>query len=498
MRRKFRVPVSLDDTQRRVALGRLYGAESSSPRSLVREIRCTAEPVTFERSQVQLLESGALRKSVLFRGQRFRVDLQKEYGQEGLPWRGGLLFVEDDPARHPLLARGFGTDLGKGKDLLNTPEIESNFEGLLGAMVNAPWQIRKPVLPSYLEGQGDKQKLLDLQWSLQQRIWALWRRRGTKEHFKKSFLRPVLYHTFLNGLYTGEMTARPWFGHLPGDDRKREWRLALPPGLRGPHTILEWITQKDKIVGVVFSYGHTSDSFYTVGEYQVIIPYDKLIHIVARQVGLSDAEGRRHVRCLETPAAMLRNALEKQALATATVALGTVVVTLGDDVTDDDADELEAEFANMDAGHLPYIFVTEGTEVKWISPMSTMPVMDGQITAHLNSIAMGMGKEGRQIGIVQHGSNAARVTGSKEGQRVENHIAVEYGAYGVEQAFRWILSANFPQQALDDELFVAQVVPGKVDRLGNSELLKDVLEALREGVLDLEEAKKLVREIFGT
>ena len=72
-------------------------------------------------------------------------------GQPGLPWRRGHLYVEHDPALHPLFARGQGQDIGEFWRLSKMPQVKAALDDFVAACVGAVWRLERLDLPEWAQ-----------------------------------------------------------------------------------------------------------------------------------------------------------------------------------------------------------------------------------------------------------------------------------------------------------------------------------------------------------
>lgn len=437
--------------------------------------------------------------AVTFEGKRYTVDLSKSKAWSGLPWSNGLLRLEKNPKLVPLKARGLGHDPGTFWDLYNTPHVEAMVEDLVAAISSAPMQPRPTPVPDFIRFNRETHELAARRHAeFGARLWKEWTRPG-RAFGLRGFVGDSLRTVVPFGFYNGEIVAKPFVWRLEGDPHPRVYWVPDLPEWRAPWSVTDWITQGDQYVGVVLRNSQATDSYGKTGESRVVLPMEKLVHIVGRRCG-PNPEGRSHMRSSHTILTMLRIALEVESLSIEANGTGTRVVTQDKDRPiegDDEIDKIKDHLANYKARHLPWMVMPPGTDMKTDSPQSSVAELGAPISRYERAIGFGMGNLSDLVATQKHGSNSAREDASKEKWAPFTHLAQDYVMDPLARLIGQFVRFNFPEDDVRGMLYSPGVHIGQVERQDVHQRVATLALAREKGLLDDTRTAGIVADMLG-
>lgn len=334
------------------------------------------------------------------------VNWHEDRGRPGLPWERGTLRLEHHPDLHPVRARGRGSDVGALWKLRSMPQVADTIEPIIGTAKAAPWRLE----PNEAVKDGNPVAVRQHEWCL--RSWKAWTKSGAEYGWHR-WLEDVLRFSLVCGFYAGEISL----------DKMRD--LLNIPDLRAPWTVDEWILQNEKPIGLVQQFFDQANTFGGQNKTQVVIPWEKIIHVPFRPAGPSDLEGYSLIRPAYTPLNMLLDTYKIQGLSIAINGMGTWKVKQDParPFTGDEKDDLVDHFGNFEAGHVPWVILPPGGDAELVTAQTSVVDLSQAVIVLERAAAMALGSSHKLIALHQHGSFAARSSASDEQQST-------FGTYG--------------------------------------------------------------------
>ena len=374
-------------------------------------------------------------------GVEYEVDLQESSAWDGMPWSSGRIRLEQNPDLQPLIARGYGNDPGVFYELLNTPVVETAIEQMVGAVQGAPIGLDRGKIPEW-EQTPENAIRETQQWEYAQRVWREWTA-PENEYGLNEWIEDVLRTAPLFGFALFEVMAEPRLWQLTGDDEPRVYWVPSLPLWRAPWSVDRWIQQADNIVGVVLRCSQQSNSEGEVGPMRAALNADKMLLITARRMG-KNPEGRSHLRSSVQSIKMLRSDTSLESRARQVNGLGTLVLKEGPEGSDiERLQEIKDHLSSYEARHVPWFILPEGWDVNMISPATATSDFTSSINRNKLDVAMALSAEDRFIGVMKHGSFAARDTASADAWRPYTSIATDYIARPLTRFMARFIQANF-------------------------------------------------------
>ncbi|MGB1276839.1 MAG: helix-turn-helix domain-containing protein, partial [Nannocystaceae bacterium] len=309
----------------------------------------------------------------------------------------------------------------------------------------------------------------------------------------KTVIDEVLQTAPVCGFAWFELTARPVMWQLPGDIKPRRYWVPDVPHWRAPWSVSEWILQSEQLVGVQAEYYGAGSA----NKGRVILPASNIVHVAADSVE-SDLEGTSFIRAAHPYLEMLRKALETWGLAVEVNGLGTLVVTIPDNLDDKDAEKLYNHCETYRSAHVPHIQKPEGVEIEVISPQSQLP----DLTPHINALermAMLAMKSSHTLIALQKagGSFAARSDASADARAGLAYIAQTLVSPVINQALGRFLRWNFPHDNIAERIYHPVLSYGQMAQKDVAAFVTSVAQAKQAGLLDDPEIGGFIREELG-
>ena len=425
---------------------------------------------------ILLAEDGA----VSYQGETYEVDFAERKGTPGMPWSLGRLRLEHHSGLQPFQARGLGSDPGLYWQMRSMPHVTSALMDYISALAGVPWRVERPDMPEWVLRDPKKVDAVERQFRFCERLWSEWDSADADRNFNE-WVMELLQYALICGFCLHEIVADRQSWNLDGTSREY---LVPRLELRAPWTVYEWLLSEEKPIGVVQQLMHVIDSDGKSGDWQVVIPWDKLLHFSILSAGGSDLEGfSLFVRPAYNPLQMLQEFLQLQCLAAVVNGVGTIEVYKHDPNVPDMSKEvrsiLEEHLMSFRAGHVPWLIPPPGYRLALHSPQNLVPDFTPQI-AMLERISMlAVGQSHKMIGLFQHGSFAARDSAEDSAR-----ILYEYPARRIaklfERLFSRAIAMNFPADAAQGFIFPPAVRYTQVrqrDNRAHAETLREYVDA---------------------
>jgi hypothetical protein len=370
-------------------------------------------------------------------------------GKPGMPWSGGRLRLETHPDLDPLSARGRGTDTGRLWQLRSLPQVRDALEDLIGTVATAPWQLARRELPDWVADDPDAIAAEALTWDVSRQIWQRWQE---AEYSLLHWHTDALQYGFMSGFYLGETSAK--MGRVWHKGSRHEIPILQLPELRAPWTVSDWLLQGERPVGVVqtlpYSYG---DELRTA-----VIPWERLHHFTLFSAGPTDLEGTSSVRPAYEWLHALAQIYRLQALAITVNALGTWTGRPIDGTLPSPDGKQEAFDAlnNMQAVHVPVI-ISDTYILELLSPQDAVPDLSPQVGIYERLVALSLRTSHKLIGLVKHGSFAARAQAGEEASESYTY-PTERLQRATWQYLRRALALALPELVESGHLYMPDVV----------------------------------------
>lgn len=427
--------------------------------------------------------------AVPYQGQVWASDLTAHTTFSGIPQSNGMILLEQNPALTPFQARGYAWDPGWFHEARNTAQIEGPMEEMVSAVEATPIQMSFDEIPPHLQ-KYEASFARHREWA--RRVWHEWTRPGND--WVRWFAQQAMRATPWYGFYLGEVTAEEQWWQLEGDPFLRKYYIPKPPRWIAPWSVYRWVTHGDNLVGVALQTSQETDSYGYNGSAYTVLPAEKFLHIAARPMG-PNWEGRSHFRSSYQLIKMLRNAIQVEALGHEVHGIGMVHVEEppNNALTEAQRREMDANFMNAKSSHVPYFRSANGCKVNILSPASQLKEMGGQIGRLTQSIMMGIGAEGKLIGMTA-GSNAARSSASEDAWRPFTSIAHNYVVEPMSRLFSRLLRYNFPEDRVFQE---PRLTIGAVEKTNANDIIAGLAQAKTTGLLDHPVTRSIIADALG-
>lgn len=376
-------------------------------------------------------------------------------GQPGLPWRRGHLYIEHDPELQPLLARGLGADVGEYWRLSKMPQVKAALDDFVAACVGSAWRLKRLDLPDWAQSDPVQVAAWERHSALAERVWWHWQHLGQRG--LRALISEKAEFAFICGFSLHEICLEKKVMDL-GDGPRLYLFPDEIPELRSPWSILYWLTQRERIVGVVQTLSYVSDYDGNAGPFQVVIPWDKCDHYTILQAGPTDVEGQSALRPARRSLQSLQQAYQLQSLAIEVNGVGTAVVKKNDGqappLTDAQRAEIAAFLESYRAEHMPWFLAPDGYELDILSPQSTVPDLSPQILTYERAASLALNQSHKLIGLHGHGSFAARASAADSAYEAYT-LPVTRLADNLSSLLAKIIKVNYPA---DDVIYTPDVL----------------------------------------
>ena len=377
----------------------------------------------------------------------------------GLPWRSGRLYLEHKTSLR-LHGRGLGSDPGEFFKLRAMPQVQAALADLRCAVLSSPLIIESSAVPPWLDEQPEAAKALEVQRAFIDRTWWKWTRAGEARGLN-DWISDVLLFAPVCGFYLGEMIGEA----VTWDIGKGQLEYVCPglPELRAPWTVREWILQDEAPIAVVQTLFQSQDNNGRGSLSEVVIPWQRIVHIPFDAAGPSDLEGRSILRGAEVALKILMDVYRLQALAIEVNGLGTVIISkdseTAPDMTEDARDKLETHLKNYKASHVPYLILPTGYQATWASPQATVPDLSAQVGIYERMVELALNQTHKGIATRNTGAFAARADASADSRaHIDAHVR-ELVCKPLERLLATFLKLNFPEWAAKDWIFTPRITP---------------------------------------
>jgi len=419
---------------------------------------------------------------------KYAVDLTQHETFSGIPQSAGLILLEKNPAMEPFKARGYGWQPGWFQEARNTAQVEGAMEEMVSAVEATPIKMSFDDTPPWL---ADRELAFERHREWAERVWWIWNQPGND--WVRWFAQQAMRATPWYGFFLAEIVADEVWWKLPGDKFPRKYWVPKPPQWIAPWSVHRWVTCGDNLVGVELIQNQEIDWFGNTGESYAILPAEKFIHNAARPMG-PNWEGRSHFRSSYQLIRMMRDALQTEALGHEAHGIGmTYVEEPPSGLSEQQRDDIDDQFANAKSSHVPFIRGPAGMKISVLSPASQLKEMGGSINRLNQAILMGIGAEGKLIGLTA-GSNAARASAAEDAWRPFAPIGHNYVVQPLNRLFARMMAYNFPE---DDYHQQARLSIGSVEKQSASDIINTLAIAKEKGLLDNPVTKAIVEDALG-
>lgn len=402
-------------------------------------------------------------KSMIAKAEMDEVEVDFELktpgARPGLPWRSGRLYLEHKPSLR-VHGRGLGSDPGEYFKLRAMPQVQAALADLRCAVLSSPLIIESTGMPPWLEEDPEATEALAVQKAFIDRVWWKWTRAGEARGLN-DWISDVLLFAPVCGFYLGEMVGEAVAWKLGTTDG--QYICPRLPELRAPWTVQEWFLEDETPVAVKQTLFQSQDNNGRGGLSDVVIPWERIVHIPFDPAGPSDLEGRSILRGAEVALKILMDVYRLQALAIEVNGLGTVVISkdseTAPDMTDDARDKLETHLKNYKASHVPYLVLPTGYKATWASPQSSVPDLSSQVAIYERMVELALNQTHKGIATRNTGAFAARADASADSRSHIDAHARELVCKPLERIMATFLRLNFPQWAAKDWIFTPRITP---------------------------------------
>jgi hypothetical protein len=390
------------------------------------------------------------------------------FGMEGIPWRSGVQYSEDNPALRPFLARGVSQRGGVWRKLSTTPPARAALWALMAPLVAAPWSLQEPDEP--FSDDPVEASIRARHWAYCRALWRRWTAPGRDYTVPQFFEHILRYAVFEAGFYVGEAAG---YSVLRVDGR--EVPAFDLPELRRPDSVREWVFSGETPVAMIQDILATPDVSDAQG--RVTIPFGRLVHVAHNSAGRTDLEGQSILRGAYPILEALILLYQLQPLAVETNALGTVWIEQDKDlpIPEDEHNRITDHLSNYQSEHVPWGILPPGAKVS--RDRATDGVMD--LTPIINTferqayLAMGGGQ--LLVAVQQHGSYAAQKGASADARDSLDYYAT-LCAHALEKYLRVCLTLAFP----GEEPYVPHAVYTQVEERDNGAYMGQLASYLRD------------------
>lgn len=409
--------------------------------------------------------------------------------QPGLPWQGGMLRLETRCDLQPEEARGWGGP-GKYWAIQYLPEVQASINRPLRALAALPWRIDEAEPPEWADAR-------DLAaWRRQRDLCArVWYRLTRDRKRLTRFIREVILTAAVEGFYLGEIVCDEAVLDFEGFTA-RYWLPRLPQ-YRAPWTLRYWLTRHEEPQGVVLDASSATDYAGATGNPWAVIPWRKLVHVAAEQVG-SNLEGVSWLRPVYNLIKILQQTWSTEALAIEVNGLGEMHVELppGLGTDSDDATALRSHVVGRKSGQAPGMITPAGTKVNLLSPQTAVPDFTPFRQGLTQSIMLGLSSADQLIAVQGTGAFAAREEATADQRDSYDYLAQEYVAAALEQVLDRAIAANFPADYAAGRVFVPSVGWGNVETRDPGDYILSVSMAVQAGLVDPALAGPVISELL--
>ena len=196
------------------------------------------------------------------------------------------------------------------------------------------------------------------------------------------------------------------------------------PKWRAPWAVDYWVTQRERLQGVVFNFSQALDYGGGVGPSRCAIPAEKLLIVSSERIG-SNFEGRSWLRSVGRLMDLQRLSYEVHGAALEVYGLGELFL-MPKNPSKKDRGGMIDYIGNRRALHAPGAILPHGTEISMTTPSQTMPKPDGMIDKIDNNVLMAMHSEDKGIGLGQTGAYSARADASAGAFTALEDVAEDY------------------------------------------------------------------------
>lgn len=409
--------------------------------------------------------------------------------QPGLPWQGGRLALETRTDLQPEEARGWGAP-GKYWAVQYLPEVQASINRPLRALAALPWRLEDAEPPDWATP-------MDLLcWRRQQALCArVWHRITRDRKRLTRFIREVVLTPAIEGFYLGEVVCDEAVLDFEGFDA-RYWMPRLPQ-FRAPWTVRYWLTCHEEPQGVILDASGATDYSGPTGNPWAVIPWRKLVHIAAEQIG-SNLEGVSWLRPVYNLIRILQQAWSTEALAVEVNGIGEMHIELPEGMATDsrDAAALRAHISGRKSGQAPGLITPAGTKVNILSPQTTVPDFTPLRQGLTQSIMLGLSSADQLIAVQGTGAFAAREEATADQRDSYDYLAQEYVAAALEQVMDRAIAANYPGDYVAGRVFAPRVAWGNVETRDPGEYIANVAIAVQAGLIDPAAAAPVIAELL--
>jgi len=427
---------------------------------------------------LKLSERVRLRSTDLVGGD-FAIAWSDEMGQPGMPWSSGVLNLEHHPDLHPLRARGIGGNVGKYWKDQWLPQVRSPLTRPIRALIGLPWRLEQPEVPDWAS--LEDVRAARRQWELCQRVWHGWQ---SKRQTWNQTIREMVLTAQVAGFYWGEIVTQERSMELPSVGFPVRYQIPGLPRWRAPWSIQYWLTQKERPVGVIASFSQASDYDSGVGDSWVVIPWAKIVHVGAEQIG-SALEGFSSLRSVNNLLEMLKDTYRLRALAIEVNGVGELFFKLSEGGVDAvDEEKLRDYIRFRKSAQVSGAVLPNGVEPHYGSPSATMPNLEPVVDGLTRDIMLGLDSEDRLIAVMDTGAYAARESASADARDQYDYLASELVAGPLEQCLEAAVRINFPADVAAGRTFIPRVDWGVAETRDMGDWVSTVALARQAGILD--------------
>ena len=382
-------------------------------------------------------------------------------GAPGLPWSNGTLRLEHHPKLKPPNGRGLGTRIGNYWKLRGMPQVQAAVDDATASLTARPYTLQAAELPPWAQDSPEAQAAVDRQTAYAERVFDAWQRTGSDRSLDE-WIGDVVLFAFICGFYLGEITAKDVEWDL--GDGLANYKCPELPHLRASWSVRRWLLQDEKPIGIEQTLSQTLDR-NGEGRSQIMIPWDRLLHIPLSPAGPSDLEGRSILRGAYTPLRMIQTCYQLQALGIEINGIGTWVIEDSPEapMSDEHASRLDTHFKSYKGGHVPWLRMPPGASATLQTSSSSVPELSKQVAVYEQAVAQALMTAHKGIGTGATGSFAARKEASADSRFVHDYLARVLIARPLEKLLRRSLEVNFPEDAAAGWLFVPRVIPAQAD-----------------------------------
>jgi hypothetical protein len=395
--------------------------------------------------------------------------------QSGYPLLSGLPRHGQTPdADDPWRARGRGVDLGLWADHANTPPVYDSLMEPVQALAGRDWEVKPAVLGPYAN--DDDKRLRDKHAELISRALERW-----PTGARRALVEEALFNVPRAGFGLWEIVTERALLPMAGAGPGGTWHLPLPPKWIEPSAVEWWISDLEKLLGVLFDFSHVTDYFGGMGG-RVLVPIEKLLHV--RHLGHgANWEGRSALRPAYISTELWRAVMQLQGLAAEVGALGFHVLKQKEKAASVELAALQGEMNSFVARISAYLSLPYGYEHEFTSPGEMVGDLTGLLEYLERQIKATLNHESSLIGMLSAaGSYALAAERGDESRRSYEYVVRRLVSDPVsDQLFRRVLQLNFPGDAI---IYAPTLEPRDVTARDTRSWLADVIAARSAGLLE--------------